>query len=110
MAKLRTITIAGEKYLFGIKKEYDKAEKLQVISFRAYHQDNKNAPMLIEFNLLDNPRIAGSYAEGDGLINLYRPSIARKLIEYGLKNGWMPNDTKSTTQFWDTVGIVNEIE
>ena len=65
--------------------------------------------MLIEFNLLDNPILEGTYAEGEGLANLYRPSIARKLIEYGLRNGWEREVSKSVMQFWDTVGILNEI-
>lgn len=109
MAKLRTITINGNKYLYGVKKEYDAEEALRIVTFRAYLKSNKNAPMLIEFNLVDNPRIAGTYAEGEGLVNLYQPSVARKLIEYGLRNGWTPANSKSTTRFWDTVGILNEI-
>ena len=110
MAKLRSIAVDGEQYLYGVKKEYDADEGLRIVTFRAYLKTNKNAPMLIEFNLLDNPRIEGTYSEGEGLVNLYQPSVARKLIEYGLRNGWMPVESKSVTQFWDTVGILNEIE
>lgn len=110
MPKLRKITINDTQYLYGVKKEYDQEEALQIVIFRAYLKANKNAPMLIEFNLVDNPRIKGAYAEGEGLVNLYQPSVARKLIEYGLRNGWMPAGSKSTTRFWDTVGILEEIE
>ncbi len=110
MPKFRKITFNGTQYLYGVKKEYDAEAGLRILTFRAYLKANKNASMLIEFNLLDNPRLEGTYAEGEGLVNLYQPSIARKLIEYGLRNGWMPEGSKSATQFWDTVGILNEIE
>lgn len=109
MAKLRKIAIDGAQYLYGVKKEYDAEEALRIVTFRAYLKTNKNAPMLVEFNLVDNPRLEGTYAEGEDLVNLYQPSVARKLIEYGLRNGWTPASSKSTTQFWDTVGVLNEI-
>ena len=110
MPKLRQITFKGTQYLYGVKKEFDAEAGLRIIVFRAYLKTNKNSPMLIEFNLLDNPRLEGSYVKNEGLVNLYQPSVARKLIEYGLRNGWEPESSKSTTQFWDTVGILNEIE
>lgn len=99
--KLRKLVIEDTPYLWCldegyIKSELNISEYRALVEFKAYREGMKSTPLIIKFNVSENPVTGNKLTSSAHEINLNKPSYARLLIESGLSKGWDPKEQRCT--------------
>lgn len=122
--KLRTIRVSGNTYLWTIGhyhlEEFKYSECVDRITI--YLKDYKNSPLILHFRLEDNELLPAKTGEGKWfidfgclinnkrVINLNRPGVIAKLIEFYVHQNWNPVETTKALEIKDALKLVNLIE
>lgn len=91
-SKLRNIIVHGSKFKYLLNEKYVRKEKGETYwktTLRVFKDGFKKNPLEIQFESKDeyitgNPLTSNT----ENRVNLHRPLFIRKIIEYGIKEGW----------------------
>ncbi|MBO9633288.1 MAG: hypothetical protein J7578_09230 [Chitinophagaceae bacterium] len=96
--KLRNIVIGDQDYVYTVNSKYDKVNKVDSISLRAFLKGNRKFPLEIEFVTKEQFIVGSPLFHGVDLfntiskmserVNINQPGFVRQFILLGIENGW----------------------
>lgn len=120
----RKINIAGDTYIWALGhyhlEEFKYSECVDRV--KVYLEGYKHSPLILHFRLEDNHLLSqdsrrtawfidwGCLINNEQTINLSRPGVIAKLIEYYLEHNWVPREQKKPLDVKDALKLLDLIE
>lgn len=119
--KLRKIVVLENTYLWKVEHYHLRAFQYSECVDRVviYLNDCKHSPLILHFRLEDNVLLAnsndwfmdsGSIIKEGKSINLNRPKVIAKLIEYHIDHYWKPKTETKPLEITDALRLLDLLE
>ena len=94
--KLRKLVIGSQEYFWKLTTKYreinsETKDYRALVEVTVYRSGMKNTPLIVQFDVPDDPVLGTKITSSGSEVNLHQPSYVRMVIEAGLEQGWAPD-------------------